>query len=151
MHRAQASTHGAGVYATGVGHAGYFVGHTFFSGNVGIGKDYPTEKLIVKVGGPLWSDPHFAIEAVGTTNKWDFTVGASDILYIGFNESTKVVVDTDGKVGIGTGSPQGKLDVNGAIYQRGSSLHADFVFESRGKIEAKGKGEIEMWFVGKIT
>ena len=25
----------------------------------------------------------------------------------------------------------------------------DFKFESRGKIEAKGKGEIEMWFVSK--
>jgi len=25
--------------------------------------------------------------------------------------------------------------------------HGDFVFESRGKITAKGKGEMEMWFV----
>jgi len=25
----------------------------------------------------------------------------------------------------------------------------DFKFESRGKIEAKGKGEMEMWFVNK--
>lgn len=38
-------------------------------------------------------------------------------------------------VGIGTTSPMGKLDVNGAIYQRGSPLHADYVFESDYKLE----------------
>ncbi len=34
-----------------------------------------------------------------------------------------------GRVGIGTQDPKGKLDVDGAIYQRGSSLHADYVFK----------------------
>ncbi len=27
----------------------------------------------------------------------------------------------------------------------------DFAFESRGKIEAKGKGEMEMWFVKRVN
>lgn len=34
-----------------------------------------------------------------------------------------------------------------ALSMSKGSLSADFTFESRGKIEAKGKGEIEMWFV----
>jgi adenylate cyclase len=29
------------------------------------------------------------------------------------------------------------------------SVHNTFTFESRGKIEAKGKGEMEMYFVSK--
>ena len=35
----------------------------------------------------------------------------------------------NGRVGIKTNSPKGALDVNGAIVQRGTSLHPDYVFE----------------------
>jgi hypothetical protein len=41
-----------------------------------------------------------------------------------------------GNVGIGTTDPQGKLDVNGAIFQRGTQLHADYVFEPNYKVES---------------
>lgn len=50
-----------------------------------------------------------------------------------------------GYVGIGTGNPQGELDVNGSIYQRGSQLHADYVFESDYKLESIEEHAEYMW------
>jgi adenylate cyclase len=44
----------------------------------------------------------------------------------------------------------GKVNISQSTYELLKD-DADFVFESRGKIEAKGKGEIEMWFVNKRT
>jgi len=43
-------------------------------------------------------------------------------------------------------SEVGKVNISEATYELLKD-DPDFVFESRGKIEAKGKGEIEMWFV----
>jgi class 3 adenylate cyclase len=40
----------------------------------------------------------------------------------------------------------GKVNISKATYIMLKD-HPDFIFESRGKITAKGKGEIEMWFV----
>jgi hypothetical protein len=48
-------------------------------------------------------------------------------------------------VGIGTTTPRGKLDVNGPIYQRGSLLHADYVFENDYKLESIDEHSNFMW------
>ena len=50
-----------------------------------------------------------------------------------------------GEVGIGTITPQGKLDVNGSIYQRGSQLHADYVFEPGYELESIEEHSEYMW------
>jgi len=50
-----------------------------------------------------------------------------------------------GNVGIGTITPQGKLDVNGSIYQRGSQLHADYVFEPGYALESIDEHSEFMW------
>ena len=54
-------------------------------------------------------------------------------------------IDKDGNVGIGTTSPQGTLDVNGSIYQRGSELHADYVFDRGYKLESIDEHSEFMW------
>ena len=53
--------------------------------------------------------------------------------------------DSAGNVGIGTTDPNGKLDVNGSIYQRGSSLHADYVFEAGYELESIDEHSEVMW------
>ncbi len=50
-----------------------------------------------------------------------------------------------GYVGIGTQSPIGMLDVNGSIYQRGSTLHADYVFEEDYTLESIKEHADFMW------
>lgn len=54
-------------------------------------------------------------------------------------------ITSSGSVGIGTVNPQGKLDVNGAIYQRGSLLHADYVFEPAYQLEPIEEHANYMW------
>lgn len=54
-------------------------------------------------------------------------------------------IRSTGEVGIGTITPQGKLDVNGSIYQRGSQLHADYVFEPGYALESIDEHSKYMW------
>ncbi len=58
-------------------------------------------------------------------------------------KSTLVV--RGGKVGIGTQDPAGKLDVDGAIYQRGSVRHPDYVFEPEYELESIDQHSEAMW------
>ena len=48
-------------------------------------------------------------------------------------------------LGIGTNSPQGSLDVNGTIFQRGIQLHADYVFEESYDLESIDDHSRFMW------
>ena len=74
----------------------------------------------------------------------DATAGNSPVrIFPGGSESSLVV--KNGKVGIGTDSPTGKLDVNGSIFQHGSSLHADYVFEPGYELESIEKHASSMW------
>jgi len=57
----------------------------------------------------------------------------------------RMTIDTAGNVGIGTTNPQGTLDVNGSIYQRGGSLHADYVFEDDYSLESITEHAEYMW------
>jgi len=54
-------------------------------------------------------------------------------------------IRSTGEVGIGTITPQGKLDVNGSIYQRGGQLHADYVFEPGYELESIEGHSKYMW------
>ena len=58
---------------------------------------------------------------------------------------TVMTLRETGNVGIGTISPKGRLDVNGSIYQRGSVLHADYVFEPDYDLESIEEHAENMW------
>jgi len=73
---------------------------------------------------------------------WNWESG--DII-LGTSATKRVWIKDDGKVGIGTEAPQGMLDVDGEIYQRGSSLHADYVFDDKYKLESIEEHSEFMW------
>lgn len=58
---------------------------------------------------------------------------------------SQFLIRAAGGVGINTNAPQGDLDVNGSIYQRGNSLHADYVFEPDYKLESIEEHSRLMW------
>ncbi|MFC1785977.1 hypothetical protein ACFLZA_01265 [Candidatus Neomarinimicrobiota bacterium] len=59
--------------------------------------------------------------------------------------SDRVRITHNGRVGIGTIVPQGSLDVNGPIYQRGGALHADYVFDDDYILESINEHSEYMW------
>jgi len=82
------------------------------------------------------------VNIVTYDNNYDIsTVGRLDFVRI---EAFDGDVGT-GRVGIGTNNPKGVLDVNGPIYQRGSSLHADYAFEADYKLESIDEHSKLMW------
>ncbi len=56
-----------------------------------------------------------------------------------------VRIDSSGNMGLGTDTPGGRLDVDGAIFQRGASLHADYVFEEGYALESIEEHAEFMW------
>ena len=60
-------------------------------------------------------------------------------------ESTLFIDKQTGFVGINTVNPQGRLDVNGAIFHRGAELHADFVFQEGYPLDTIEDHADRMW------
>jgi len=141
-------------------------GNAAISGRVGIGTTNPGYKLSVMDGsmevqklssggndGPYikfrekgYNDVAgilFKASGFGNLNQLRFTVGAGNEDPPG--QTQAMVIELGGNVGIGTTSPAGKLDVNGSIYQRGSVLHADYVFEPGYELESIEEHSRYMW------
>jgi len=101
-------------------------GDAIVSGKVGIGTTTPSAKLHVKDGDAIVSGKLAIRTATPTTV--DLAIGDNDTglkqqgdgkLAIYTNNAERVRIDENGKVGIGTTSPQAKLDVHGDLYIKG--------------------------------
>jgi hypothetical protein len=103
------------------------------NGKLGIGAETPEYQLDVR-GDRI----QLKEDATGDWIAMRTDAGAIDLTFQGAPLYIHSTVDgehillnahnNNSRVGIGTNNPQGTLDVNGAIYQRGV-LHADYVFE----------------------
>jgi len=128
------------------------------SGNVGIGATNPKSHLHVNsdqtttallqittsISGSDREDG-LRIGLIGSGNSaeiWNFENGP---LCFGTNDSLRMLISESGNIGIGTQYPEGELDVNGSIYQRGSQLHADYVFEPGYTLESIDEHSEFMW------
>lgn len=131
---------GIGVYgASTSGIAGYFAGKVIVNNEVGVGTTVPGYPLDIagpanlnkgKTGVALRVDGSEALWFDGTQFSW------------GYDGTSNYFQDP---IGIGTKTPKGALDVNGAIYQRGGLLHADYVFEPGYKLESIEDHGHSMW------
>ena len=114
------------------------------SGGVGINTANPNKPLSVRGEG---TDS----ELIGLKNNADSLKWYVNLKSSGLNFAESGVADfrlflqEGGNVGIGTGDPQGTLDVNGPIMQRGGDLHADYVFEDDYPLESIEEHSESMW------
>ncbi len=129
-------------------------------GNVGIGTTEPEYALhIFKSGntGMMIESSSSGYPTHGSTSNSGILFGNPDhewyiggdyhntMLKIDYDGQNRILIDSNGNIGIGTMSPEGKLDVNGSIYQRGSQLYADYVFEPDYKLESIKEHSKYMW------
>jgi hypothetical protein len=79
--------------------------------------------------------------------KAGYSATGSNKLYVANSSGTPLIYGdfATGRVGIGTVNPQGKVDINGSIYQRGSVLNADYVFECDYNMESIQEHADYMW------
>jgi len=121
------------------------------NGYVGIGNSSPGFPLDVKPSSSgaaiLLREPNstdYAINLKSLTNRGEMLLFYDGVLSAKFTGGTGDNY-IEGKFGINTSTPAGELDVNGAIFQRGASLHADYVFEDDYELESIVEHSNFMW------
>ena len=126
------------------------------TGNVGIGTTSPQNKLDVAGRTTMRTDTADSTKVLIFDNLLgamriytDSSAGTAKDLILGTypngHTNQLFLQQSTGNVGIGTTSPQGKLDVNGTIFQSGSVLHADYVFEDSYELESIEEHSEFMW------
>lgn len=90
-----------------------FLNNAYFSSKVGIGTDSPGAKLDVNGDVLIKSGEYISWGTVGATSIEGST--ASNKLQFRTNSADRMIIDSNGKVGIGTTSPTQKLEVNGTM------------------------------------
>ena len=108
--------------------------------------------ITARVGGSSAGDPFISLDIKG---EYGWTVGVDnsdgnkfkiDRGWADVGEYTDFVIDTGGKVGIGTGSPGAKLDVYGGVVRFDSSGAGDKIqFEPQGTFHRIAFNELRFW------
>jgi len=143
-------------------------GTIYSSSSIGVGTDTPERRFhlkgsnaVARIDRPensasfmlVRTDPSgssvyktfvIGVDAAGVNNG-NFFIRDNGTETSGNGLAVRVFIDNQGRVGIGTTSPQGKLDVNGAIYQRGFQVHADYVFDQDYVLESIEEHARYMW------
>jgi hypothetical protein len=122
-------------------------------GRVGIGTANPLDQLDVQGSISLDGSGALAVFRMRQNDslRWTFLTapwhGDNDLLLRNeFKGVDVLMIDkATSNVGIRTYNPAGALDVNGSIYQRGSQLHADYVFNEDYRLESIDDHATFMW------
>ncbi len=109
----------------------------------------PTDGVIFALLGGTGASANGQIVFGNSANQFEgrlvytFSGGGAMRFFAGGGEKARITAA--GNVGIGTASPAARLDVNGAIFQRGGVVHPDFVFEPGYPIESIEEHSDYMW------
>ncbi len=92
-----------------------------------------------------WENAEIRIQKTVDATDMGYVSFKANYLELGVGTGAVMTISSSSNIGIGTTNPQGTLDVNGSIYQRGSELHADYVFEKEYNLESIEDHSVYMW------
>jgi len=134
---------------------GYFSGDGYFSGNVGIGTATPGYKLEVNGSMGTSADASGKLRvgrySAAYPNSYISAAGGADQMCLQISDGTKMVIASNGNVGIGTTNPLSKLSVGGDGIADASVYGTGTIYGVYGKAsDISGRG-VYGWASGRSS